>query len=209
MIGAPKDSQDTPSGHTTNYANKDFLWFRERVRTERLGVGAAARVSMVSSRIPAGRCGARGAPRTRQTRALLTETYILVGDLYFVINAPCAYIRSYIRAVRLCPRRRSLLREPAEVVSMMEPSRESDRCESLIRRVAREIAAPLPRLLRHRGAHPYAWVSGDRVWRARERLVRSQARSALALIGEERGMARAASAHYGVGRDWQCGRRHA
>jgi hypothetical protein len=128
------------------------------------------------------------APRTRQNRALLIETYTLLGDLYFVINAPCAYVRSYIRAVRLYPRRRSLLREAAEVVSMMEPSRQSGRCESLIRRVEREISAPASVLGELTRPGRFAYTSRDPVWLACERLARCQARGALDLVKKERGM---------------------
>jgi hypothetical protein len=82
------------------------------------------------------------APRTKWNRALLAETYILAGDLNFVIGAPCAFVRSYLRAFCLCPRRRSIIREAAEVVSMMEPCKQSKPCDALLRRMAHKTALP-------------------------------------------------------------------
>ena len=137
------------------------------VHPERVVVDRTPRLQMVPPRIPAGRPVSRSALRTKWNRALLAETYILVGDLYFVIDAPCAFVRWPIPpAFSLCPRRRSVIREVAEVVSMMEPCKQSKPCDALLRRMAHKTASARSILDEFSREGPFAYISDDPNWEA-------------------------------------------
>lgn len=129
---------------------------------------------------------------SRKKKLLLARSYHLLGDLYFVHDAPIASLRAYMRALRLNLKDAGLLQDIADVLFMLGRYRESWKYEERVRRIEAslhkgdsQVLTDSDRCISHR--HPL-FAKGDPLWLACERLACGQPRAALRLLKGERGM---------------------